>query len=50
MIIREEDICIVYINDEVVMSTRMYDHKDGYAGVYVVQGCVKISNFKLKVK
>ena len=50
LIIREEDICIVYINDEVVMSTRMYDHKDGYAGVYVVQGCVKISNFKLKVK
>ena len=29
---------------------RMYDHKDGYAGVYVVQGCVKISNFKLKIK
>lgn len=47
-IIREDDICVVYINDEVVLSTRMYDHKGGYAGVYAVQGEVKLSNYVVR--
>lgn len=50
LIIREDDICIVYINDEIVLSTRMYDHKGGYAGVYVVQGEVELNNFVIKTR
>ena len=45
-IIREDDICVVYVNDKVVLSTRMYDHKGGYAGVYVLQGNVELKNYK----
>ena len=47
-IIKEKDICVVYINDEIVLSTRMYNHKDGYAGIYVVQGNVKLIQYKEK--
>ena len=50
LIIREDDICIVYINDEIALSTRMYDHKGGYAGVYVVQGEVELNNYVVKVR
>ena len=50
LIIREDDICIVYINDEIALSTRMYDHKGGYAGVYVVQGEVELNNFVIKTR
>lgn len=50
LIVREEDICIVYINDEVALSTRMYDHKGGYAGIYVIQGNVKMSNYVVKTR
>ena len=47
-IIREKDICVVYINDEIALSTRMYDHKGGYVGIYVVQGEVNLSCYKEK--
>ncbi len=47
-IIREDDICVVYVNDTTALSTRMYDHKDGYAGIYVVQGNVEIQNYTEK--
>lgn len=44
-IIREDDICVVYLNDTVALSTRMYDHKGGYAGIYVLQGSVEANNY-----
>lgn len=47
-ILREKDICVVYINDEVALSTRMYDHKGGKAGLYLVQGSAKLKKFKIK--
>ena len=50
MIIQEDDICIVYINDQIVLSTRMYDHKGGHAGVYVVQGEIELSNYVVKTR
>lgn len=50
LIVREDDICIVYINDEVALSTRMYDHKGGHAGIYVVQGHVEMSNYVVKTR
>lgn len=48
LIIREEDICVVYVNDKIVLSTRMYDHKGGNAGIYVVQGEALMRNFTVK--
>ena len=48
VILREKDLCVVYINDEIVLSTRMYNHKGGYAGIYVVQGKVKLIHYKEK--
>jgi beta-fructofuranosidase len=41
-IIREQDICVIYVNDEVVLSTRTYNYKSGMAGVYLVQGKAEI--------
>ncbi len=48
--LREEDICVVYINNEVAMSTRMYDHKGEYAGVYLIQGKAAVKNLVIKTK
>lgn len=50
LVIREDDICVVYINDEVVLSARMYDHKGGYAGLYVVQGEAELCNYAVKTR
>ena len=50
LIIREDDICLVYINDQIVLSNRMYDHKGGFAGIYVVQGEVELSNYVVKTR
>lgn len=50
LIIREEDICVVYINSEIALSTRMYDHKGGYAGWYLVQGDAVIANPIIRVR
>lgn len=48
LIIREDDICVVYINDEVVLSTRMYNHKCGKAGLYVIDGQAELKDYKIK--
>jgi len=48
LILREGDICVVYINDEVALSTRLYDHKGGKAGIYVVQGEAILSRFDIR--
>lgn len=45
-IIREDDICVIYVNDEVVLSTRTYNHKAGMAGLYLVQGTAVIHSFE----
>ncbi len=50
LIVREEDICVVYINNEVALSTRLYDHKGEYAGLYLVQGKAMLENFVIKTK
>lgn len=48
-IIREDDICVVYVNDQIAMSTRMYDHKGNSAGIYLVQGSIVAEDIKLFV-
>ena len=41
---------MLYINDCMAMSTRMYDHKGGYGGIYTVGGTVSVSGYQIKVK
>ena len=48
-VIREDSICVVYVNDQVALSTRMYDHKGNKAGIYVVQGTIKLKEFRIAV-
>lgn len=48
-IVKEKDICVVYVNGEVALSTRMYDHKGGYLGAYVIQGDIVIEDVVVKV-
>lgn len=40
----EDDICVVYIDNEIALTTRMYNHKKGLLGFYVTQGSVSIKN------
>lgn len=49
-IIREDDICLVYVNDRVALSMRMYDHKGNKAGIYVVQGKLRLKKFEVFVR
>lgn len=49
-IFREDDLCVLYINDCMAMSTRMYDHKGGYGGIYTVGGTASVSGYQIKVK
>lgn len=49
-ILREGSICIVYVNDEVALSTRMYDHNGQLAGLFLVQGAAKFTKFELKIR
>ena len=47
-ILRESDICVVYVNDQVALSTRMYDHKGQKAGLYLVQGKARLTKMEIK--
>ena len=49
-IFREDDLCVLYVNDRMAMSTRMYDHKGGLAGIYTVGGTAAVSGCQIKVK
>lgn len=48
--VREKDICVVYINNEVALSTRMYHHKGGWLGLYLVQGKATIEEPVIKTR
>lgn len=48
--IREDTVCVVYINDEIALSSRMYNHRGGYAGGFVVGGTVSIHNCHIKIR
>ena len=47
-VIRDDEILIVYLNDSIVLSTRIYGHKKGLAGVYVAGGSIKIGSYSLR--
>lgn len=46
-ILREKDLCVVYINEMIVLSTRLYDHKAGKVGIYVIQGELHLDELHL---
>lgn len=48
--IREDTICVVYINDEIALSFRMYNHRGGYAGGFAVGGTVRVGNCHIKIR
>lgn len=42
-------LCEVYVNDEVAMSARMYDHKAGQWGLFATNGVVEFGEVRLAV-
>lgn len=48
-VIRSDDVLIVYLNDSIVMSTRIYGHEYGLAGPYVVCGSIDIARYSLRL-
>ena len=44
-IFRCGEILFIYVNDEVVLSTRAYDFQEGLMGAYVVSGKIDIERF-----
>ena len=47
VIIVEGTVAEVYINDQVAMSVRMFDHKEGYFGLYTQNTTVNFENIRL---
>lgn len=50
LLLRENDICVLYLNDEIALSTRMYDYQGGYAGWYLVQGNAAVVNPVIRIR
>ena len=50
LLIREDDICVVYLNDKVALSNRLYDYKGGKAGLFLSQETMVIKEFSFMVK
>jgi beta-fructofuranosidase len=44
----DDTICEIYINDQVAMSTRMYDLQEGHLAVFVVDGEASFRNIMVK--
>ncbi|AXG40579.1 DUF4975 domain-containing protein (plasmid) [Enterococcus gilvus] len=47
-VLREGSMCVVYVNDEIALSTRLYNHSGKKVGVYVVQGEVVLHEIEIK--
>jgi len=47
-VIVQESVLEVYVNDQVAMSGRMFDTKEGQIGIYSNYASVKFSNIKVK--
>lgn len=47
-LILEEDIMCMYVNDEVAMTTRVYNFTGGNLGFFANEGSVKVSNIQIK--
>ncbi len=42
-----ETLCEIYLNQQVALSVRMYNHSEGEWGVFASEGCVKFSKTRL---
>jgi beta-fructofuranosidase len=49
-VIMEDSICEIYLNDQVALSARMYNRKQGKWGVFVSDGEAQFSRVALSVK
>ncbi|WP_211209338.1 GH32 C-terminal domain-containing protein, partial [Paenibacillus riograndensis] len=47
-LILEEDILCLYVNNEVAMTTRIYNFKDGHFGFFANEGAVSVQDITLK--
>ena len=45
----DDTVCEVYVNDEVALSTRMYDLPAGDLACYVTDGAARFEDLRLKV-
>jgi beta-fructofuranosidase len=43
-------ICVAYVNDEVAMSTRIYDRRSGGAGLFVGEGSAQFTNVSITTR
>ena len=46
----EDTICVAYINDEVAMSGRIYDHGAGGLGLFVGEGAAAFTNISIATR
>ncbi len=49
-LVRNSGILVVYVNDSIVMSTRLYNKAEGFDGLYVIGGKLDISGFSYNVQ
>lgn len=49
-LLKEDSICSVYINERIVLSTRLYDHRGQKAGVYTTQDDLIIEDLHFKTR
>ena len=49
-LVKEKDICVVYVNDQIALSYRMYNHKDGKFGIYLLQGKASIKGLSVHTR
>lgn len=49
-VIVEGSIAVAVLDGDVALSTRIYDHPEGVAGVFVSDGAVKVTNFTVKTR
>lgn len=47
-ILLEKDICVIYVNEAIALTTRMYNHQNGNLGIFVTQGCIRLKKLCIK--
>jgi len=48
VVVKNDSACVLYVNDEIALSTRMYNHRGGYIGIYVIQGQLGLEQYQLE--
>ena len=47
-VVVDGDLCVVVVDRQVALSTRIYDHPDGRIGVFLGEGNVTVHDFRLR--